>query len=457
MTPRHRTPARMTPRHRTPRGRRPPKLALATAVTVALVSGTTVALAQSVTTQASGCTGSQTSVACTLSKPGPKPSTSAVTATPTPSASPTSSPTSSPTTTLDPTPDPTLAPTPTLSPTSSPLPTPLPTTSPTPTPAPSPTPSLTPSQTPLPPGPCLGYTAGAYLCSQPGAIDSAKTTAMRDFLTARGRNFPSLNGVSGNSWGMAYAVGTASDPVFHLTGSVPSKVAPQLVDIGFHAPQNFADRLTGTSDSPFVVVDEAQGITVMATKASKVDATTINVGAAGYFTHGTNGLDDRRPESNCKSLGKVCEVSRGRIPESMLVTAAEFAVARANHTGLGHVLEMFWPETDSAAGFKLPMVGAEGSKYGWGSEGQRVALDPSLNIVDRPGCTDSADVIVRTLQQNGAYIGDNAGGTSWVIKLEQNSAADPVASAEFSSLSQTELSGCVTAADFVATSDGPFN
>jgi hypothetical protein len=249
---------------------------------------------------------------------------------------------------------------------------------------------------------------------------------------------------------MVYGVGTASDPVYKLTGSMPANVANQLKNVGFHAPASFIDNLTGTSDSPFVVVDEATGISVWGAGASKVDSTTINVTSAGYFTHGTNGLDTNSigNHSDCAAKGAVCTVSRGRIPEAFLITAAQFETAKVNHTGIGHVLEFFWPETDSS-GCLFPMAGCEGGNAGWGFEGQRVALDPTLDIVDRAGCDDSDDVLVRTLQQNGGYIGDNAGGTSWVIKAEQG--------ATFTGLTQNGLSGCVTSNDFVATDNGPFN
>jgi len=240
---------------------------------------------------------------------------------------------------------------------------------------------------------------------------------------------------------------------------MPANVQNQLMNVGFHAPANMADRLTGTSDSPFVIVDKATGISIWGAGASKVNATTINVSkSAGYFTAGTNGLDSKSIGgfSDCPAKGKVCTVSRGRIPEAFLAAGAEFATAKANHTGLGHVLEFFWPETDSS-GCKLPMSGCEGGNTGVGIEGQRVGLDPTLNIVDRPGCSDADDVFVRTLQTNGAYIGDNAGGNSLVIKLEQNSAADPSASTYYAGLTQTGLSDCIQVSDFVATADGPFN
>lgn len=347
--------------------------------------------------------------------------------------------------------------TPTPTPTPAPTPTPTETATPTPTPTPTETVTPTPTQTTTAAtGDCFDYQAGAYLCSAPGAVQSQTTSDIRTFLSSVGANYPQINGVGSNKWGMVYGVGTASDPVFHLTGSMPSVVANQLKTVGFHAPANFADRLTGTSDSPFVVVDKATGVSIWGAKASKVDSRTINVGAAGYFTHGTNGLDSGLQVSNCPELNKVCKVSRGRIPEAFLIDAVGFANAKANGTGLGHVLEFFWPETDSS-GCKLPMTGCEGGNYGVGIEGQRIAIDPSINLAARPGCTSDALVIARTLQENGAYIGDNAGGNSWIIKAEQNSAADPVGINQFANLSQNELQGCVSVNDFIATGDGSFN
>lgn len=304
------------------------------------------------------------------------------------------------------------------------------------------------------------YEAGSYLYSKPsdyGQVDPTLTSGMRAFLAKVGANFPSINGLGSNAWGMVFAVGQSSDPSWHLAGT--GNIDPRLSvsGPGFKAPANLGLRITGTSDSPMIVDDEAHGITVTAGKISKAplctssDCTlTLTAGVGDYFTHGTNGLDVRRPESDCKPAPKHCSASRGRIPDSMLIRADRFTQALNAGTGLGYVLEMFWPETDSSAGFRLPMAGAESAQFGWGAEGQRVGIDPSINLAARAGCTKEALVVARTLQVNGAYIGDNAGGSAWVIKAEQNSAADPVSSGAFASLSQTELSGCVSAADFVA-------
>jgi hypothetical protein len=304
------------------------------------------------------------------------------------------------------------------------------------------------------------YEPGSYLYSAPtayGQVDATLTSQMRSFMATfvdqKATPYPKLTGLGSNTWGMVFATGVATDPVWHLTGS--SNIDPRLsTGAGFHAPANLGLRITGTSDSPLVVVDQASGITVAAQGAAKralctTSTCTLTVTKGGnYFTHGTNGLDSARAESDCKLAPKHCKASRGRIPDSMLVTADAMNSALANGTGLGYVLEIFWPETSSAAGFRFPMTGAEGSKTGWGAEGQRIGIDPAVNLAARP-CTAKALVIARTLQQNGAYIGDNAGGAA-ALKMEQNSAADPTSSGAFSGMTVSSLKGCITWNDFVA-------
>ena len=78
----------------------------------------------------------------------------------------------------------------------------------------------------------------------------------------------------------------------------------------------------------------------------------------------------------------------------------------ANNTGLGHVLHLFFVETKTTDGFASPMVGAESSKTGWGAEGERIRIAPGIDLASR-GLTGACLAIARTLQENGAYLGDN--------------------------------------------------
>jgi hypothetical protein len=228
-----------------------------------------------------------------------------------------------------------------------------------------------------------------------------------------------IRGVGGNGWGTAYASGSAGDPVWHLTGSVPAEVGV-LRTQGFHAPEWLGSVLTGTSDSPFVVTDRATGWTVWGAKAAVVGDHLISVGTAGLFEHASNGLDRRNPASTSRLNFR----SRGAIPDAMVIRKdlVDWALPRGGD--LGHVLHLFFVETDSTAGFRSPMVGAESGKAGWGAEGTRIAISPSVDLESR-GLSPAALVVARTLQRYGAYLGDNAGGPS-SLKAEQENAGHPV-------------------------------
>lgn len=294
-------------------------------------------------------------------------------------------------------------------------------------------------------GPFVAYPDDSYFKSAPGAVDPTLTAQMQNFVAnyaeQRGTAYPKLNGVGANKWGVTYRQGLATDPVWKLTGNVPSAVS-FLKTTGFHAPADLAQSFSGTSDSPMVVIDTATGQTVWASKVSKGAGNTVQVaGSAGAFFHNSNGLDKRRPESNSTKNFR----SRGVIPDSMVIRKDRLDWAVANNTDLGYVLEMFWAETNSSSGFRLPMVGAESSKVGWGAEGQRISISASVDLSTR-NCTPYARAIALTLQRHGAYLGDNSGSGA-ALKLEQDSAAHPVWNG---SIKQSELAGCVTWKDFVA-------
>ena len=303
--------------------------------------------------------------------------------------------------------------------------------------------------------PYLPYTSGSYFKSHPtdyGQINAALTSAMQTYLTnvqgtseqPAGQNWPVIAGVGGNKWGTVYAEGTETDPIWKLKCSctLSSKTA-FLATTGFHAPSYFGKMITGTSDSPFAVLDMAGGFTVKGTKAQYSGAgNVINVGQTGVFYHSSNGLDAKRPESNDTRNTN----SRGVIPDTQVIRKDTLEAAVANGTGMGYVLEVFWPETDSAAGHYLPMVGHEGSKSGWGGEGQRIGVDPSLDLSTRT-CSPYALAIAKTLQDNGAYIGDNAGSAGMTLKAQQDTTVAPVWG---TSLTKNTLKGCIKFSDFVA-------
>lgn len=293
--------------------------------------------------------------------------------------------------------------------------------------------------------PFLPYTASSYYkspaSSQP--VDTTLTASFRQFMSTftgqAGTAYPLINGVGGNLWGTPFAIGVSTDPIWKITGTFNAK-CNILSTTGFHAPSWFGSALTGTSDSPFCVEDTASGFTAFGTQASVTAPNTINVGSAGITYHSSNGLDARNPLSNDTRNF----TSRGRISDSMVIRKDAVDYAIANSTDLGYVLHMFLVETLTSAGFQDPMVADESGKSGWGAEGQRLAIDPSIDLTTR-GLSPAGLAVARTLQVHGCYIGDNAGGAS-TLKAEQETSAHPVWNGE---LTQNSLQG-ITWNDFIA-------
>ncbi|SDD56070.1 hypothetical protein SAMN05660690_4558 [Geodermatophilus telluris] len=261
-------------------------------------------------------------------------------------------------------------------------------------------------------------------------------------------DYPRIRGVQGNPWGQPYVLSDCDDPVWrvkirtdgeHLYGFGQGN--GWLGTQGFHAPASFVDRFTGTSDSPFTVIDTCGstampgGFTVWGFRAMKgTEPGTVLVAQALAMDATSNGLDRRNPLSN----GPANNGSRGNILGSEVIRDDLLAYAQqgGNDGTLGHVLEMFWLETNTTAGHVHPMVGHEADKTGYGAEGIRIRVKESWVPTD--ACTGPGLVIARTLQRYGAVIGDNSGSGS-AIKAEQGST--------YPGLTQDALASCVTWGD----------
>src|SRR3954470_22443149 len=273
--------------------------------------------------------------------------------------------------------------------------------------------------------PFLPYTAGSYFRTPVAGLsaDPTRTAAFRAFMKTHPEQkayaYPRINGIGTNRWGTAYAMGTATDPIWKLTGTV-SSFCQTLAVTGFHAPSWLGSVLSGTTDSPFCVVDVASGFTVFGTKASVVATRTISVQSAGITYHSSNGLHRSNPLSNDKRNS----TSRGRISDAMVIRSDLVDHGVANNTDLGHVLHLFLVETRSSDGYRHPMIGCESNKVGFGAEGERIAIDPAVDLTTR-GLSPAALVVARTLQRYGCYFGDNAGSES-ALKAEQETPAHPV-------------------------------
>jgi hypothetical protein len=253
--------------------------------------------------------------------------------------------------------------------------------------------------------------------------DPLRTAAFRAFMRThpdqRSYAYPRIHGTGTNRWGTAYALGTAADPIWKLTGAVSSMCSTLAVN-GFHAPAWLSTVLTGTSDSPFCVIDLGSGFTVFGTKASIVGPRTIAVQSAGVTYHASNGLHRSNPLSNDRRN----TTSRGRISEAMVIRSDLVDHGVATNSDLGHVLHLFLVETRSSDGHRSPMVACENGKFGFGAEGERIAIDPSVDL-SRRGLSPAALVVARTLQRYGCYFGDNAGRES-ALKAEQETSTHPV-------------------------------
>jgi hypothetical protein len=280
-----------------------------------------------------------------------------------------------------------------------------------------------PSAGPTGPRPYVAYAEDSFFRAplpDDAPIDEQSEQGISYIKRVDDLDYPVIRGVEGDAWGMPFALATCADPVWTLTGRVQEQVL-FLEEEGFHAPAGFARSLTGTSDSPFVVIDTCgtptmpEGLTVWGFQAAREAGRQIAVQNAGAFRHDSNGLDARNPRSD----SDLNFTGRGIIPDAMPIRDDELTWGMKNDGDLGHVLHMYWWETDTAAGFVHPMVGEESDKHGFGATGMRIRISPDVDLSKRK-CSPAGLVVARTLQRYGAYLGDNA-GASTSLKAQQDS------------------------------------
>lgn len=282
--------------------------------------------------------------------------------------------------------------------------------------------TVTDPVTPPPPSTyVLPYTEDSFFKSEvAGApIDQTLTAEMHHFMATyvgedandnqSEMSWPQLN--LNPNWSGHNYVHRASKtaPVWKLTGT-SSGTSNTRLDIvrtqGVHMPDDIWDTVpTGEQDRLLVVQDHVFGYTVQcADVAPNKAARTWTATNCGIMWHTSNGLDYRNPRSDDQRNF----TSRGRIIDAMQVPREELDAAVAEDRGLGRVMHFFWVATEQADGFSHPMVNEESNTGGWGGEGWRLRIKPSVDLEAR-GLTGHALAIARTLQDNGAYIGDNSG------------------------------------------------
>ncbi len=262
----------------------------------------------------------------------------------------------------------------------------------------------------------------------------------------KGITWPKITGTNGNQWGTTFHLGRDADPVWKIQS--PRKETQILGTQGFHMADEVMTRVpSGTQDRPMCIVDPVFGYTaffadVVANKATR----TLTVSATGITYHSSNGLDRRNPKCNDQRNF----TSRGRISDACIIRPDLVADGIANGTGLGHVLQFFFVETKTSDGVCHPMVGAEQDKNGFGAEGERVAIRPNVNLAAR-GLSGAALVVARTLQEHGAYLGDNSGSSTQLKGPQTSSTYNPWAGMN---ITVDCLKGKITWEDFVVLPKG---
>jgi hypothetical protein len=276
-----------------------------------------------------------------------------------------------------------------------------------------------PPPPPPPPASNLPYGPGSFFQSRVDGVgvpvDAVRTDQFHQFMATNvdqaSVNFPKVNmneGWSGHNW-----ISQPGDPVWKLSGTVGNDDArlDVLRTTGFHVKDSVLSTIpTGTQDRLLVVRDPINGYTAQfADVVPNFTTHTLTASSAGVMWHSSNGLDARNPHADDQRNW----VSRGRIPDAMQVPRSELDAAVAAGTGVGHVMHIFFVETNGSATpcFFTPMVGCEGKQAGWGEEGLRLRIKPGVDLAAR-GLTGAALAIARTLQQNGGYLGDNSGSTT---------------------------------------------
>lgn len=295
---------------------------------------------------------------------------------------------------------------------SGPTPTPTPTVSATPTPTVSATPSPTATATP-PLASGLPCSPGSFYKDdvRDNTVDAGLTASFRSFMAThidqKAITWPKVN--LNDSWSGLNAISSASDPIWKITGGQSDPALNILRTQGFHmADEVLNENPTGSEDRLLVVFDSASGfVAQMADTTPNFANHTIAVSSAGIMWYSSNCLDKRNPLSDDQRNF----VSRGRIAPAMQVPPEFLQAAIDRGTGIGYTMHLFFVENDSTKGFVHPMVGTEGGNSGFGAEGLRVRIAPSIDLVAR-GLTLGCLALARTLQENGGYIGDNSGAST---------------------------------------------
>jgi hypothetical protein len=217
-----------------------------------------------------------------------------------------------------------------------------------------------------------------------------------------------LAGLDGNRWGVPCFDAGDGDRSWGVSLGESTPQTREIVSAGLRAPELSTSALTGTPDSPLVILDPGRGYQVALWQTGFDGSRFIAETASIYWRH-SNGLalGDANPDGDPRNDGH-----RGVAPSTMLVRRIEVAERR-----IDHVLKVAIPGT--AQWHVRPMVGHEPDRGGVIGQGMRLRIRADLDL-ERSDLSEEGLVIARALQRYGAIVGDNSGSRNVVLKVEQD-------------------------------------
>ena len=269
--------------------------------------------------------------------------------------------------------------------------------------------SCTSREPDLPPGATEWFTADSFW-NKPLPDDAPIDARSGGFVDWLGEHTDGLElaGLGGSPWGVPCFVARESDPYRDVSLPDTASTLRPILEEGLRTPEHASSALTGTGDSPLVILDPARGFQVALWQTS-ADGSGFRASTASIYWDDSNGLapGDANPDGDPRNRGH-----RGVAPSTMMVQRLEI-----DQGSIDHVLKVAIPGT--AEWHVRPMVGHEPDRGGVIGEGMRLRIKADMDL-ERYDLSKPAMTIARALQRYGAIIGDNSGARRIVLKVEQD-------------------------------------
>jgi hypothetical protein len=248
--------------------------------------------------------------------------------------------------------------------------------------------------------PYRAFSADSYWNTKlgPGAPMDPNNASMMSWLISHASpGYVTLAGASADgSYGQPMYKAKSGDPVYAVRGSgLPPEFAHLRIPLGAKPDP--------TGDSELTVFDLISGY-VSWLAGAHFDGNNWSASGGSVTYLASNGLDGTLSQSNePRNQGH-----RGFPAAEIAIRYAEVAAG-----GYFHVVKMSIPSTCNHV---FPMTGDEGCNGSPFPEGTRIRIKPTIDL-SKLGLSGAAFVVAKTLQDYGAVIGDQSGG-SVVVKLE---------------------------------------